>query len=95
MHIRNYATTLPAVVGLATALLLTACGGGESSHPQAGNSTSSARDSVASKGTVTDREDSNWAGYVVASSATTETSFSSVSGSWTQSAVDYAAAVGK
>jgi hypothetical protein len=50
---------------------------------------------VASKVTVTDREDSNWAGYVVASSATTKTSFSSVSGSWTQSAVDYAAAVGK
>lgn len=37
---------------------------------------------------MTGQEDSNWAGYVVASSATTKTSFSSVSGSWTQPAAD-------
>ncbi len=37
---------------------------------------------------MTDQQDSNWAGYVVASSATTKTSFSSVSGGWTQPAVD-------
>jgi hypothetical protein len=40
---------------------------------------------------VTQQEDSNWAGYVVGGSATTETSFSSVSGSWTQPAANCAA----
>lgn len=40
---------------------------------------------------MTDQEDSNWAGYVVASSATAKTSFSAVSGSWTQPTVDCAA----
>jgi hypothetical protein len=39
---------------------------------------------------VTDQDDSNWAGYI-ASSATTKTSFSAVSGSWTQPAADCAA----
>jgi hypothetical protein len=88
MNMRKYATALPAVAGLAAALLLTACGGGGSSHPSAGTMTSSAQDPPASAVTVTDQEDSNWAGYVVASSATTKTSFSSVSGSWTQPAAD-------
>jgi Peptidase A4 family len=53
--------------------------------------TSSASDPAASAAAVTDREDSNWAGYVVASSATAKTSFSAVSGSWTQPKVDCAA----
>ena len=88
MRMRKYATALPAVAGLAAALLLTACGGGGSSHPSAGIMTSSAPDPAASTVAVTDQEDSNWAGYVVASSATTKTSFSSVSGSWTQPAAD-------
>jgi hypothetical protein len=88
MHKRNYATALPAVAGLAAALLLTACAGTGSSHPSAGTTTSSTRDPVASTITVTDQKDSNWAGYVVASSATTKTSFSNVSGSWIQPAVD-------
>ena len=88
MHRRNYATALPAVAGLAAALLLTACSGGGSSHPSAGTTTSPAQDPAASTVTVTDQEDSNWAGYVVASSATTKTSFSDVSGSWTQPAAD-------
>jgi hypothetical protein len=88
MNIRNYATALPAVAGLAAVLLLTACGGGGSSRPSAGTTTSSAQDRAASTVAVTDQEDSNWAGYVVASSATTKTSFSAVSGSWTQPAVD-------
>ena len=90
MRIKNYAAALPAVAGLA-ALLLTACGSGGSSHPSAGTTTSPAQAPVASKVTVTDQEDSNWAGYVVASSATTKTSFSAVSGSWTQPAVDCSA----
>jgi hypothetical protein len=88
MHRRNYATARPAVAGLAAALLLAACSGSGSSHPSAGTTTSSARDQAASAVTVTDQEDSNWAGYVAASSATAKTSFSSVSGSWTQPGVD-------
>ena len=88
MYIRNYATALPiAAAGLVGALLLAACGGG-SSHPSAKTTTSSARDPVSSTVAVTDQEDSNWAGYVVASSATTKTSFSTVSGSWTQPTVN-------
>jgi len=93
MKTRNYATALPAVAGLAAVLLLTACGGGTStsSHPSAGTTTSPATVRAASTVTVTDRDDSNWAGYVVASSATTKTSFSAVSGSWTQPAADCSA----
>jgi hypothetical protein len=91
MKMKNYATALPAAAGLAAALLLTACGSGASSHPSAGTTTSSAPDRAASTAAVTDQEDSNWAGYVVASSATTKTSFSAVSGSWTQPAVDCSA----
>ena len=61
MRIKNYAAALPAVAGLA-ALLLTACGSGASSHPSAGTTTSPAQAPVASTVTVTDQEDSNWAG---------------------------------
>ena len=73
-------------------LLLTACGGGVStgSHPSAGTTTSPAAARAASTVTVTDQDDSSWAGYVAASSATAKTSFSSVSGSWTQPAADCA-----
>jgi hypothetical protein len=88
MHKKNYATAWPAVAGLAAVLLLTACGSGGGSHPSAGTTTSPAQDPVASTVTVTDQEDSNWAGYVVASSATTKTTFSSVTGSWTEPAAD-------
>jgi len=93
MKTRNYATALPAIAGLAAVLLLTACGGGTStsSHPSAGTTTSPATVRAASTVTVTDQDDSNWAGYVVASSATTKTSFSAVSGSWTQPAADCSA----
>ena len=89
MKMRNYATALPAVAGLAAALLLAACGAGTStsSHPSAETTTSPAQAQAASTIKVTDQEDSNWSGYVVASSATTKTSFSNVSGSWTQPAV--------
>ncbi len=86
MHMKNYAIVLPAA-GL-TALLLTACGSGGSSHPSAGTTTSSTPTPSASTVAVTQQDDSNWAGYVVASSATTNTSFSAVSGSWTQPAAD-------
>jgi len=80
MNLKNYATALPAVAGLAAVLLLTACGSGASSHPSARTTTSPsaktttspAQDPAASK--VTDQEDSNWVGYVVASSATKKTS---------------------
>ena len=82
MRTRNYATALSAAAGLAAALLLTACSGSGSS-PSAGSTTSSPPVPAANV-TVTDQEDSNWAGYVVASSATKPASFSSVSGSWTQ-----------
>jgi Peptidase A4 family len=97
MHTKNHAIALPAAAGLAAVLLLTACGGGTStststsSHPSAGTTTSPAAARPASTVAVTDQEDSNWAGYVVASSATAKTSFSAVSGSWTQPTVDCAA----
>lgn len=89
MHTKNYATALSAAAGLA-ALLLTACGSSASSHPSTGTTTSTAQDRAVSTVSVTAQDDSNWAGYV-ASSATTKTSFSSVSGSWTQPAADCAA----
>ena len=91
MHTRNYAIALPAAAALAAALLLTACGSSGSSHPSAGTTTSPASARAASTVAVTDQDDSNWAGYLVASSATTKTSFSAVSGSWTQPAADCAA----
>ena len=93
MHTKNYAIALPAAAGLAAVMLLTACGGGTStsSHPSTGTTTSPAAAQAASTVAVTDQEDSNWAGYVVASSATAKTSFSAVSGSWTQPTVDCAA----
>jgi hypothetical protein len=89
MNMRNYATALPAVAGLAAALLLTACGSSASSHPAARTTTSPAQAQAAV--TVSDQEDSNWAGYIAASSAAKKTSFSSVSGSWTEPAVHCAA----
>lgn len=88
MHIKNCATALAAAAGLAAVLLLTACGSGGSSHPSAGTTTSPAPDRAASTVTLTDQDDSNWADYLVASSATTRTSFSAVSGSWTQPTAD-------
>jgi Peptidase A4 family len=91
MQIRNYATALPAIAGLAAVLLLTACGSGATSHPAAKTTTSPAQARAASTVRVTDQEDSNWAGYLVTSSATKKTSFSAVSGSWTQPAADCAA----
>lgn len=93
MKMRTYATALPPAAGLAAVLLLAACGSGTStsSHPSAGTTTSPAAARAASTVTVTDQEDSNWAGYVVANSATAKTSFSAVSGSWTQPAADCAA----
>jgi hypothetical protein len=90
MQIRNYATALPAVAGLAV-LLLTACSSGATSHPAAKTTTSPAQARAASTVRVTDQEDSNWAGYLVTSSATKKTSFSAVSGSWTQPAANCAA----
>jgi hypothetical protein len=86
MHTRTYIIALPAVAGLA-ALLLTACGGSGSSHPSGGTTTSSAQAAAASTVAVADQTDSNWAGYVVSRPATTTTTFSDVSGSWTQPAV--------
>jgi hypothetical protein len=90
MQISNYATALPAVAGLAV-LLLTACSSGATSHPAAKTTTSPAQARAASTVRVTDQEDSNWAGYLVTSSATKKTSFSAVSGSWTQPAANCAA----
>jgi len=91
MKMRNYATALPAVAGLTAVLLLTACSGGASSHPAAKTTTSPSPDPAAGTVTVSDQQDSNWAGYLVASSATTKISYSAVSGSWTQPAADCAA----
>jgi hypothetical protein len=87
MQIKNHAITLPTAVALGAVSLLTACGGG-SSHPTAETTTSSAAARAASAVAVTQQDDSNWAGYLVASSTTTKTSFSAVSGSWTQPAAD-------
>jgi Peptidase A4 family len=99
MRIRNYAAALPATA-LAAVLLVTACSsGGSSSHPSA-HPTTSPPAPAASTVAVTDQEDSNWAGYVIgnspetttaATTTGTATSFSSVSGSWTQPAVNCAA----
>jgi hypothetical protein len=94
MQIKNYAITLPTAVALGAVSLLTACGGGGSSHPTAETTTSSAATQATSAVAVTQRDDSNWAGYLVASSATTKTSFSAVSGDWTQPAVDCVAGSG-
>jgi Peptidase A4 family len=91
MRMRNYATAASAVAGLAAALLLTACGSSGSTHPSARPAARTAQAPAASAATVTAQEDSNWAGYVAASSATSTTSFSGVSGDWTQPAVDCAA----
>ena len=85
---RNYATRLSAAAGLAAALLLTACSSAASSHPAAKTTTSPAQAPAASAVKVTDQKDSNWAGYLVTSSATKKTSFSAVSGSWTEPAAD-------
>jgi Peptidase A4 family len=85
MRIRNYATAL-SVAGIAAALL-TACSGGGSSHSAAGTATRSAPVPAAKTVSVTDQADSNWAGYVAASSSS-KTSFSGVSGSWTQPAAN-------
>jgi hypothetical protein len=90
MQIKNYAITLPTAGALAAVSLLTACGGG-SSHSTAGITTSSAAAQAATAVAVTQQDDSNWAGYLVASSATTKTSFSAVSGSWTQPTADCSA----
>ena len=88
MHKRNYATALPAVAGLAV-LLLTACSGSGSSHPSGGTATISEQQEEAAASTipVTAQADSNWAGYVVARHPTTRTTYSHVSGSWTQPSV--------
>jgi hypothetical protein len=80
MQVKNCAITLPTGVALA-----------DSSHPAAETTTSSAVARAASAVAVTQQDDSNWAGYLVGSSATKKTSFSAVSGSWTQSAADCAA----
>jgi Peptidase A4 family len=90
MKIKNYATALPAAAGLA--VLLAACGTGTTSHPAAGSTTShpaagTVTSPAVSTTTVTDQDDSNWARYVVTSTA----GFTSVSGSWTQPAADCAA----
>jgi Peptidase A4 family len=91
MKIKNYTIALPVAAGLA-ASLLTACGSStSSSYPAARTTTSPAPDRAASAVAVTDQDDSNWAGYVLASSSTAKTSFSAVSGSWTQPAADCAA----
>jgi Peptidase A4 family len=88
MQMKNYATALPAVAGLAAALLLAACSSGGSTHTAARATTSAAQAPAASTVRVTDQKDSNWAGYILKSSATAKTSFSNVSGSWTQPAAD-------
>jgi Peptidase A4 family len=91
MQIKNCAITLPTGVALAAVSPLTACGSSGSSHPAAETTTSSAVARAASAVAVMQQDDSNWAGYLVGSSATTKTSFSAVSGSWIQSAADCAA----
>jgi hypothetical protein len=93
MHLRHHSVASSAAAGLAIALLAiallaTGCSGGASSHPSAATATKSAPAAASSTVVVTDREDSNWAGYVVTSGATANTSFSSVAGSWTQPAAD-------
>jgi Peptidase A4 family len=85
---RNYATALSAAVLLAAAVTLTACDSGQGAHSPARTAASPAQVRAASTIPVTEQEDSNWAGYLVKSGTAAKTTFSSVSGSWIQPAVD-------
>src|SRR5580658_10196263 len=92
MNIKRHTVLFPAAVALAAATLVAACGSSGTTSP-----TSSAKPATTksaqqvSDPEVTQREDSNWAGYAVASSKTKNVSFSSVSGDWTQPAVNCSA----
>jgi Peptidase A4 family len=92
MNIRH-TILLPAAAALAAATLVTACGASgttssASPTPAATKATKSPQAASAHTVDVTQREDSNWAGYAVTSSTADEVSFSSVSGDWTQPAVN-------
>jgi Peptidase A4 family len=89
MNIKRHTILFPAAVALAAATLVTACGSsGTVSSAKTGTTSSPPQVPAVS---VTQHADSNWAGYVVASSTTHQVSFSSVSGDWTQPAVNCSA----
>lgn len=90
MNTKYCTTALLAAAALAGVTVLTACGSG-GNNPSTVSSRSSATAAAnppAKTVAVTQRDDSNWAGYVAASSTAKTTSFSNVSGSWTQPSAD-------
>ena len=90
MKNKRCAVVLPAGVALAAAALATACGSSGNTSAT-GVATAKAQQVSSSTVDVTQREDSNWSGYTLASSSTDEISFSQVSGTWTQPAVNCSA----
>jgi hypothetical protein len=90
MNIKRCTVVLPAGVALAVATLATACGS-SGNTPATGVPTAKAQQVSSSTVDVTQREDSNWSGYALASSGTDEISFSTVSGTWTQPPVNCSA----
>jgi hypothetical protein len=89
MNIKRSIVLFPAAVALAT--LVTACGSSGTISSAKTATTKSPQEVSYPTVKVTQREDSNWAGYAVASSKTKKVSFSSVSGTWTQPAVNCSA----
>ena len=74
---------LAAAVALAAGPLLAACGGGGGSGSSAAPTTTATELPASKTVDVTHQDDSNWSGYVL-----TNATFSGISGSWTQPAVD-------
>jgi Peptidase A4 family len=92
MNIKRHTVLFPAAVALAAATLVTACGSSGTISPASSAKPATTKSAQqVSDPEVTQREDSNWAGYAVASSKTKNVSFSSVSGDWTQPAVNCSA----
>jgi Peptidase A4 family len=89
MNIKYSTVLFPAAFALAAATLVAACGSSGTISSVKAATTKSPQQVSAPK--VTQRADSNWAGYAVASSKTKNVSFSSVSGDWTQPAVNCSA----
>jgi Peptidase A4 family len=85
MNIRPYIVAPPAAVVLA-ATLVTACS--SSGTSSSASTAATTQPSLSAPVEVAQHADSNWAGYAVESSSTDNAGFSSVSGDWTQPAVN-------
>lgn len=86
MSIRPYIVA-PSVAVVLAATLVTACSGNGTTS-SAGTAAANQQQATSPPVEVAQHADSNWAGYVVASSATDNVGFSSVSGDWKQPAVN-------